>query len=233
MKRSLRSASVPLVLLVSLACASAGVDSAYRYGADRRLPRPPVLLVYDFAVSPGDAIADAYGPQYRTTPSASSKDETRARRLAASLSKQIVDRLNKRGIHARWASDTELPPRDAIVLRGHFLTIEEGSRIARMAIGFGAGRTELRVAVQVYQAAEWGLRRIEQAEVGAAGSRAPGMAVPVGGGAVAGRAATSAAISGGMNVVQEVTGGLEADTGRMADEIVKTGEEFYKRRGWL
>jgi hypothetical protein len=59
------------------------------------------------------------------------------------------------------------------------------------------------------------------------------MAVPVGVGAVAGAAARSAVISGGMNIVQEVTGGLEADAGRIAEEIAKRAEAFYKRQGWL
>ena len=233
MKQSLRPALIALVFLTGLACASAGVDSTQRYGADRKLPRPPVLLVYDFAVSPTDAMVDAYGAGYGASPKASSKDETKARKLAASLSKQLVDKLNKKRIKARWAADTEVPPLDAIVLRGHFLSIDEGSRIARMVIGFGAGASELRVAVQVYQADDWGLRRIVQAEASAKGNKMPGMAVPVGAGAIAGRAATSAAISGGMNVVQEVTGGLDSDAGRLAGALAKRAEDFYKRQGWL
>jgi hypothetical protein len=224
---------VALALLISLACASASVDSVARYGADQKLPRPPVFLVYDFAVSPSDVITDTLGPQYGTSSKASSQKETQARKVAASLSKQLVDKLNRRGIKARWADDPSVPPTDAIVLRGHFLTIEEGSRLKRMVIGFGVGASELRVHVQVYQASEWGLRRIVQAEASAQGSRAPGMAVPIGVGAVAGAAARSAVISGGMNIVQEVTGGLEADAGRIAEEIAKRAEAFYKRQGWL
>jgi hypothetical protein len=233
MKQSHRPALIALVLLTGLACASAGVDSVHRYEADRTLPLPPVLLVYDFAVTPTDAVVDAFGPNYGTSSMASSNDETKARKLAASLSKHIVDNLNKRGIKARWAADTEAPPLNAIVLRGHFVTIEEGNRVARMVIGFGAGATELRVAVQVYQAAEWGLRRIVQAEASAKGNKMPGMAVPVGAGAAMGNVARSAAISGGMNVVQEVTGGLDSDARRLAGELAKRAENFYKRQGWL
>jgi hypothetical protein len=233
MKRSLRSTLIPLVLLTSLACASAGVDSVQRYGADRMLPRPPVLLVYDFATSPTDALVDTYGSGYGKSSQPSNKDETKAKKLGASLSKQLVDKLNKKGVKARWASDTETPPLSAIVLRGHFLTMDEGSRVARMVIGFGAGATELRVAVQVYQAAEWGLRRIVQAEASAKGNKMPGMAVPVGAGAAMGNVARSAAISGGMNVVQEVTGGLDSDARRLAGELAKRAENFYKRQGWL
>ncbi|MBW2270699.1 MAG: DUF4410 domain-containing protein [Deltaproteobacteria bacterium] len=233
MHRSLGSSLMALVFLTGLACASASVDSVQRYGTDRRLSRPPVFLVYDFAVSPSEALVDVYGSSYAASSQGSSKEETKARKLAASLSRQTVDKLNKKGVKARWAADTETPPLKAIVLRGHFLTIDEGSRVARMVIGFGAGATEVRVAVQAYQAEDWGLRRLVQAEVGAQGSKMPGMAVPVGAGAIAGNAARSAAISGGANVVQEVAGGLEPDAGRMAEQIAKRVEGFYKRQGWL
>ena len=232
MRRSLQPALIPLVLLAGLACASAGVDSVQRYGANTTLPQPPVFLVYDFAVSPADAVADNYGAHYGASSTSSSKEETEARKLASSLSKQLVDKLNKRGINARWAADTETPPLHAIVLRGHFVTIDKGNRAARMIIGFGMGATELRVAVQVYQADERGLRRIVQAEASAQGDKMPGMAVPVGVGAATGRAATSAAISGGMNVAQEVTGGLDSDAGRLADQLAKRAESFYTRQGW-
>jgi hypothetical protein len=233
MKRSLRPTLISLVLLTSLACASAGVDSVQRYGADRMLPQPPVLLVYDFATSPADALVDAYGSGYGTSSQASDKDETKAKKLGASLSKQLVDRLNKKGVKARWAADTEAPPLNAIVLRGHFLMMDEGSRVARMVIDFGAGATELRVAVQVYQADEWGLRRIVQAEAGAKGNKMPGMAAPVGVGAATGTVVRSVVISGGMNVMQEVTGGLDSDAGRLAEQIAKRATAFYTRQGWL
>lgn len=149
MKRLLRPTLIPLALLTSLACASASVDSVQRYGADRMLPRPPVLLVYDFAISPTDALVDTYGSGYGKSSQPSNKDETKAKKLGASLSKQLVDKLNKKGVKARWASDTETPPLN------------------------------------------------------------------------------------GMNVVQEVTGGLDSDAGRLAEQLAKRAEGFYKRQGWL
>ena len=102
-----------------------------------------------------------------------------------------------------------------------------------MVIGFGAGSSKLVAQVQVYQALEWGLRRIAEAEATATGSKAPGMAVPLGAGAAVGTMAMSAAISGGMNVVKEVRGGMDADAGRMAEQIAKRAEAYYRRQGWL
>ena len=45
----------------------------------------------------------------------------------------------------------------------------------RMVIGFGAGARELRVKVQKYQAAAFGLRRIADAEAEAKGSKMPAL----------------------------------------------------------
>ena len=88
------------------------------------------------------------------------------------------------------------------------------------------------VAAQAYQATQYGLRRIAGAEVASHGSRMPGMAVPMVGGAIAGTAATSAVISGGMNITKEVRGAMRDDAGRIAEEIASRAEAFYKRQGW-
>ena len=41
------------------------------------------------------------------------------------------------------------------------------------------------------------------------------------------------AISGGMNIVKEARGSMDADAGHMTKEIAERAEAFYKRQGWL
>jgi len=101
-----------------------------------------------------------------------------------------------------------------------------------MIIGFGAGMTELRARGQVYQVTEARLQRISEGEGHSHGDRMPGMAVPVGVGAVAGRVVTSVIISGGMNIVQEISGELKNDVSRLADQIAERAVDFYTRQGW-
>ena len=222
-----------LVLLLCLGCASSSVQSSENYARDVRLPRPPVLMVYDFAVSANDLVEDSLGSEFALDEAPPDKEFVQAKQIADSLSKQLVAKLEKKGIYATHALDASLPPLHAMVLRGQFLTIDKGSRIKRMVIGFGAGSSEMQVRVQAYQATDWGLMRIAQAEVEAKGSKMPGMAVPMAGGAALGTAATSAVISGGMNIVKEVRGGGNADAGRIAGEIAARAEAFYRRQGWL
>jgi hypothetical protein len=59
------------------------------------------------------------------------------------------------------------------------------------------------------------------------------MAVPMAGGVALGAAATSAVISGGMNVAREVKGAIDDEISQMAEEIAETAKKFYEQRGWL
>ena len=222
-----------LALCVGLACAGAKIGSVERYAADERLPQPGVFFVYDFAVTPDDVVVDTLGSEFGGRTSPPSKEVQQARQVAASLSTQLVSKLLARGVNAARVTAARVPPMHAMVLKGEFVSIDKGSRVKRMVIGFGAGSGELRVRGQVYQATAFGLRRIAQAEATATGSKTPGMAVPVGAGAALGQAATSAVVGGGMTVARDVGGGMDADAGRLADEITQRVEAFYKRQGWL
>ncbi len=213
-------------------CATARVE-AIQNAPFRHMVKPPVVLIYDFAVTPEDALTDSFGVSSGRADETESKEIRLARATAVSLSQQLVEKLQKRGIAAERAFDDRAPPLHAFVVRGQFLEVDKGSRLKRMVIGFGAGSSKLVAQVQVYQTLEWGLRRIAEAEATASGSKAPGMAMPLGVGATVGSIATSAAISGGMNVVKEARGGMAADAGRMAEQIAKRAEAYYRSQGWL
>jgi hypothetical protein len=120
------------------------------------------------------------------------------------------------------------------VIKGQFVSIDEGSRLKRMLIGFGAGAAELKTFVEGYLVTEGGLRPLGSAEIEAGGGKMPGMLVPVGIGAAAGRAGTAAAVSGGLNVAQELTSeGIHHAAERTAEEIAELLEEAFKKRGWM
>ena len=218
---------------IGMSCASAGVKPVPGTADESMLPRPSVALVYDFAVHADDVVIDTLGAEFQSEGRQLTEEEQIAYATANDLSVAIVDALGKSGINARRARDADAPPIHAMLLKGQFITIEKGSRFKRVVIGFGAGSSELRTRVQVYQATQRGLRRIVEAEAKATGSRMPGMAVPVAGGAAMGTMATSAAISGGMNVVDETRGAMNPDTKRLAEKIAERAKAFYVRQGWL
>jgi hypothetical protein len=221
------------LIAVGMGCASAGVTSVVRPAAGSMIQRPGVLLVYDFAVGANDVMIDTLGAQFMSEGEDLTEKEQTARAAANAFSVALVEQLQKDGINAKRAERGDIPPLHALVLKGQFITIDEGSRFKRMVIGFGAGSSELRARVQAYQATESGLRRIAEAEAEATGSKMPGMAIPVAGGAAMGSAATSAMISGGMNIAKETRGAMNPDAERMAKKIAERAKAFYVRQGWL
>ncbi len=219
-----------LAALVATGCARSEVTGARRYSNDDAvIPRPPVVLVYPFAMSADDVAIDTLGMRDASI----DEIDAEGRRVQNQLTLQIVADLNDRGISAQRGTETSDVPANAFLMKGQFITIDEGSRARRMIIGFGAGAERIQTRVQVYRVAARGTVRVAAAEVSAEGDRMPGMAVPVGAGAIAGRAATSAIVAGGMNVVQEVRGGLGRAISNISTEIADRAEAFYRERGWL
>ncbi len=218
-----------IALLLSLGCASASVEGRRVDTGDRIIPKPPVLLVYPFALDSDDVAVDTLGFSDATHEDRSSENL----RIQSELLFQTVSKLNERGINAKSGTDVTEIPLNALLVKGQFVTIDEGNRARRMIIGFGAGAERLTTQIQVYHSTETGLQRVAEAEATARGSRMPGMAVPVVGGATAGRAASAAVISGGMNVMKEATGGLGKAAANIAEQIAERAAAYYKERGWL
>ena len=62
----------------------------------------------------------------------------------------------------------------------------------------------------------------------------PGIVIPVTGGAIAGRAATSAVIAGSANVAQELgPEGIQGAAKRTAKEIAKLLRDAFQKQGWI
>ena len=182
-------------LLLALGCASAGVQSSRRLVPESAVHRPPLILIYDFAVSEKDVVVDRLGPEFA---SGEADPEARAvlgREVANVFSEAIVAELRERGIDSEHAARSMKPPLHALLLKGEFLSVDEGDSVARMTIGFGAGKSEVRVRGHVFQQTENGAKLLSVAEVEASGSKMPGMLVPVGIGASLGNAARSAVIN--------------------------------------
>lgn len=220
-------------LLVGFGCAGAKVSTQHRAVTDAQIMRPSTIVVYDFAVNPGDVIADTFGMEFSSGPGTADERNTLGYETADALSTKLVTELLNRGIRAMRAIPGQPFPPNALVVKGQFVTINEGDRAKRLTIGFGAGTSHLVARVQVFQAVEWGLRRVAIIEAEAHGSKMPGMAVPLAAGAAAGSAAISVVVSGGMNIVKEKRGGMDADASHMAEEIAERAKAFYERQGWL
>ncbi|WP_159718577.1 DUF4410 domain-containing protein [Geminicoccus flavidas] len=220
--------------LVTVGCARTTVGEL-QAAADRDVTQPARILVYDFASDPADlppdsAIAQLY--QQRTTPQ-SEKEIVLGRRLGELTAGYLIEALNNHGIPAINGSTGPFPHVGDGVIRGAFVSINEGSRTKRMLIGFGAGAAELKTLVETYQVTATGLTSLGSGQIETAGGRIPGILVPIGGGVAAGTVATSAAISGAGNVLQEAgPESIEAAAKRTANEIANIINDAYEKRGW-
>jgi hypothetical protein len=102
-----------------------------------------------------------------------------------------------------------------------------------MVVGFGAGASEVRTLVQVYEMTGAGRRLVEDFYTTVKSSRKPGFGPMAGAGAAAGRVVTSAAVSGGVSVATEHAQTVEGDASHTADEIATVLATFFAQQGWI
>jgi hypothetical protein len=138
------------------------------------------------------------------------------------------------GFVAPLAAGGDRPQPGDLVIKGEFLTVDAGSRLKRMVIGFGAGAAELVTHVEAFYKTKMGLQRLGSADVEAEGGKMPGMAPPIGVGAAAGNVVVSAAVSGGMSAAKEVgPESLQGAVKRSADQTAKLLSQRFHERGWI
>ena len=155
-----------------------------------------------------------------------------AQAVADSLASQLVDALKASGFNAVRAAKATPPQANDLVLQGQFVQIDQGSATQRFVIGFGVGATELRTQVQLFQVDADGWQPVKQFDTVAAGARFPGAAFFVGGGAIAGTAATSAVITSGVGAVREVRASIDADARRTSEQIASKLTELSTAQHW-
>lgn len=231
-------AAAALVLTVT-ACAPTKVRPIGATATDP-LPRPDMVLVYDFAVSP-EQVSLNRGLFARLGREASSatvtEDELRiGREVAEGFSTELVKRIQRLGLPAERAAADRVAPAGTLAITGQFLSIDEGNRMRRTMIGFGAGQSEVKALAQVALQTTHGPLLAEEFETSGASARTPGVAPMIGPGlAVRGAAgvASSVAVSGGTHALTEHRTEVEADARRIADELAKQLGKFFVRHGWI
>jgi hypothetical protein len=229
-------AATVIALLLVTGCASSDVRQRETAATKETLARPSHVIVYDFAGAPADlppdsVIAKLY--QQRDVPQTPEEIEL-GRQLGRLVSQNLVKKLTAAGIPAQAAAVAPVPLVGDAVIRGEFISTDEGSQLKRVLIGFGSGAAELKTLAEAYQVTPTGLRPLGSAEVTSEGGQLPGMLVSLGVGAATGGMAAAAAVGTTTAVVKETgSESLDAAAERTADEIAKLIVDDYKRRGWM
>jgi hypothetical protein len=200
------------------------------------LPRPRMIVVHDFAVSPGAVALDtAIGARIMQVVEGSPQEQQAkiGGEVARIVTENLVKEINKLGLPAVAASAATPVAGPSLAVEGQFLTVNQGNRLRRAVIGFGAGESEVRTLVQIYETTHEGHRLVEDFYTTVKSSRKPGMGPMAGVGAAAGRAATSAAVSAGVGLATAHSQTVEGDAKHTADEIGKVLKKFFVQQGWV
>ena len=221
--------------IILIGCAGGSAKRVRQYTEIKDLPRPSVMLIYNFSVDPDDVIIDTFGPNFTSSKGGEPSERLeKGKAVADALAEQLVKQLVESGINAQRATVSTQVSVNAFVVKGQFVTIDEGDQSQRLIIGLGAGQDEIQVQVQIYQMTDAGnLRRIADAEGEAHGRKTPGVGPPAiiaaGGGTVAG-----VVVSSGMNVKSEaVDGSMATNVKNLSEELVERAVKFYNSQGWL
>jgi hypothetical protein len=218
-------------------CARTSVDTVRVETA--RLPRPDLVVVHDFAVSPATVTLDrAVGAQIEralmSTPESQQRLQ-RAQEIARLLTQSLVEEIGQLGIPTVAAEAAPGAPAtgSTLSIEGQILTVDEGNRLRRTMIGLGAGASEVRNLVQVYETRAGQRQLVEDFYATALSSRKPGFGPMAGAGAAAGRAAETATVGAGVGLASEREQTVEADAKAAAKEIAKQLRKLFVDQGWI
>jgi len=220
-----------VALFILGGCASAQVSQTKSTSGP--LPRPDMVVIYDFAVTSTEVKLDQGIVQkaMRDDSNRSLTDEENqvGHLVANKLAEALVEELRKEGISAVRAGSQVQPTSTTAFLTGQFVTIDQGNQTKRNWIGFGLGGTELRTRIQITQ----GGQLIAEGETSTKSSLKPGMLVSAGA-AGAAESVVPLVIGGTAAVVSEnFSATVEADAARTAKEVTKRLKQAYQNRGWL
>ena len=223
-------------LLLVASCGPSKVKTTEEYSG--KLPRPDRILVYDFAVSP-DEIKQDTGLSAEIVDAVKDTPKTAAElkighTVANAFAKELVKEIQGFGLPAERAAGAPSTAKGTLLIEGQFVSIDQGNRTERVVIGFGAGRSDVKAHVQVYEITAEGQQEVEQMQADSKSGRKPGMALMMGIGAVTGHLLTSAAVSGTVSATGEVSWEkVEADARRGAKKVAKELGQFFVKQEWI
>jgi hypothetical protein len=224
-----------MALTVMAGCAQ--VSTEYVQKSTDRLPKPQLILVHDYQVSPDQvqldsAISSRIERTVKGTPE--TEDQLKVEQeVSRALTTTLVDEIRKLGIRAEPAAMAPVTG-PTVSIEGQIVSINEGNKAKRLVIGLGSGASEVRTLTQVYEVtSEDEHRLIEDFYTTAKSSRKPGFGPMAGIGAAAGLAASRAAVAGGVGAATALSQTVEADVQHGAKQIAKELAKFFVQQGWI
>jgi Domain of unknown function (DUF4410) len=231
--RLLPSFCLATPLILTVACAQTSIRPIART-ADKNLPPPARILVYDFAISETEVIE--YDGIMRQQPSIRDPIVRRwqiSRIVGEALAVNLTEKLRHLGFTVERASSGASAEENDLVIDGRFLIVDQGNPLRRLIFGFGAGAATMQTRVQVIAAGE--RKKLLEFATQANGGTMPGAVatapiaamIPLGVsiGLTAGSAVATRLSSSPSDVTQMAVSS--------AAEAVCYLSEFFAKLGWI
>jgi len=229
-----------LTALLIAGCASATVTPE-RVAAPATPARPARIVVYDFAVSSAEVtlnssiLAQTYRKAESNEGSPPPSRLATGHAVAKDLSNALVKDLEGLGFTVEKLRRGTPVTGNVLIVDGAFLNVDEGNRLRRLAIGFGAGASKLDTRVNVYQTSDGVPHRVLEFGTHVESSKMPGAAVTMGAGAAAQGAVTagSAAVAAGMAGAKAHLSSMGALTDETSEQITAYLSQYFAKQRWI
>jgi Domain of unknown function (DUF4410) len=217
-----------LAVLTLWGCTSVDTEAEHQI-AEQRLPRPAMILVHDFAVSPDEVQAGQPWSSARLVQDTARTEAEKAvgHAFADEFATALVDEIRKLGLPAERANAPEVPSGDVVTIEGGFISLA-GDPSAPGIVGFAGGWPDVLADVQLYGTNASGERLSEDLEVSlSAGDHALPAALLPDPTITAGQVATAPALSPQLKA-QLATAAREA-----AATVAGQLKPYFAGQGWL
>jgi len=223
-----------VALAITAGCASTTVTNRQQV-ATGYLPRPGQIWVYPFAATPADVPPESsLAGQVTDSAPQTAEQIAEGKKLASQIAVDLVNEIHGMGLPAAVANSGTRPQLNDLVIEGSILSVQQGSAAERIAIGFSAGGSEMKVAVEGFQMTATGLRKLGSGDVGSTGNKTPGSAVGLAV-LIATHNPAGLIISTGMKVYGEKSGKntIEGRATQIAKEIGDALDKRFQQQGWV
>jgi hypothetical protein len=223
------------IVLLTAGCASTKVTQRDEI-VTGKIPRPDTIWVRDFVATPDGVPPESVLAEHdfeHSTPQ-TAKQVAFGREVGEEIATQLAARINEMGMHAERTPVEPKARINDIILRGYLVSIARGSAAERIAIGFGAGTSEMKVAMEGFQVTPQGLRKLGSGSTDSTGGKAPGADL----GLVSLLATHNPAgliISTGVKIYGEESGKatIKGRVKGTVDEIAAALKLRFQEEGWI
>lgn len=224
-------AAVALAAAFLAGCSTANTGNFSVFGGS--LSKPQVILVGDFEIPPNAVALDGgMAARLKRSMKGASQDAMRAeigRRVSGVIAETVVANLRAAGIEALPGSrQLAIEGQTTLVVGGRVRAIDEGNRMRRSVIGFGAGKSKVIADVQVTHLSPGESKDVLSFTAEAESASKPGAVAraPIGGAVAVAGAVTGLA-------AERLSADVEAQARRIGDAVSQRLIGFATEQGWV